>query len=148
MAAGNPWFVVLAIKVTGTAAASCTPLRYAPVPSFDPLSIAISSQGSRVWHFSAAMHCRVYSSWFQQGTIIDASPPAALRFMAVTHQGEGRGDLIITESAERQGQYAEESRLETSSLDGKFTTEKCGKEVHHRGTEITERYKTTIYNCY
>src|SRR5271156_2884025 len=94
------------------------------------------------------MHCRVYSIWFQQGTIIDASPPMALRFMAVTHQGEGWGDLIITESAARHRKNAREWRPETAPRDGRFTTEKGEKYVHHRDTEITEAYNNIIYNCY
>ena len=49
MAAGKPLFVALPTMVTGTPARSRTPARYTPVPSVDPLSTTISSQGgSRV----------------------------------------------------------------------------------------------------
>jgi hypothetical protein len=73
------------MMVTGTAAASCTPPRYAPVPSVEPLSMTINSHGGRVWFLSALMHWRLNSSWFQQGMIIDASLLTDLRFIAVTH---------------------------------------------------------------
>src|SRR5438132_1186640 len=50
------------------------PAKYPAVPSTEPLSMTISSQGDLVCRRRDEAHWRLNSSWFQQGTITEARP--------------------------------------------------------------------------
>src|ERR1700679_235175 len=79
---------------------SRTPARYAAVPSFEPLSITISSHAGRVFSLSEARHCCVNSSWPQPGTMMVVSSRAILLLIDVAPR---RKVQAVESASERHG---------------------------------------------
>src|SRR6516164_2903537 len=81
-ASGMPRSVGVRTTSTLTLAAAAIPARYSTVPSSEPMSIKINSNGSRLYQSRLGTHSLVYSNIPQQGTMIDTSPDRAATFLS------------------------------------------------------------------
>src|SRR6516225_292832 len=89
-ASGMPRSVGVRTTSTLTLAAAAIPARYSTVPSSEPMSIKINSNGSRLYQSRLGTHSLVYSSIPQQGTMIETRLDKAAIFLS-----GGGGSVVV-----------------------------------------------------
>src|SRR5262249_17960856 len=106
-ASGMPRSVGVRTTSTLTLAAAAMPARYSTVPSSEPMSIKINSNGSRLYQSRLGTHNLVYSSVPQQGTMIDTSPDRAATFLS-----GGGGRVVVAPFPDFSSSAISDSRFQ------------------------------------